>query len=714
MKEITKKRKLNKKLIIDICWVVLFLAGFIVALFTDYHSGGLICFEKLIEKKDYFTNFLWPAMDDYVKGIMIVASVGSGLIYSESIIDREFRKKTIIVVKNITLANVCLVDTIFVIVSLLCLKSVGWTTVFFGIVAIFAIISIVLNCREYKIVDCGEDTIEDIWKPAETRLNILLVTALFATAILINPFTNAISDAKEYYREINEERVHLCFGHNQENEYNRALVKVEFVNRYGESDRQYSMEQLEQEYTNFKKKSGSWSNLWQFCQDSIDIELKSQILDGSIDDRVLYDDYYRQLGGYYYPDKNVGAAYYDQIKDKLQDVIYYTVAVEDQLNMKGLTLRQVNDTVDLNEELPFYNDMEYETATKEQIIEACDAFAMHREPTDESKPDILYLDKLDFSLDVGLGKRFCDIEIIENNGYNISSIEWAQEVALDSYAFYGNDEELEPGKKYRVLITVDVPFTMDIAEEVKVSYDGMEEATVNIERYTVRDDAIVVELLFVASEANGLVCKGLGFNLCPIEPGDVVAECEAGDASRLCDGEYIGWLVYDVETGSAKEYTRETFSLDNKCYIAMVEITPDTSNDFSQVEEIHWGYREFKEYDEELHGYVAGEYPEAYYVKYLDEDEDRIVAYIPYFMVYGTGVDGDIWITYSDQNYAYLPSGAKVKFRDRPKTDYTAYEYKVTDFEGIEVDVAGNIMEDKYFTMPKQPIILTGYFEYKY
>ena len=716
MRDIIKNLKGNKKSIIDNVFVVLMVAGLFIALLIGFDNGGFICFEKLPEKKDYLVNFLWPAIGDYVKGALVIASLGSGFIYSESLLDAKAKPgaKSEIIIKNIALVNICIVDTAFVVLSLVCLKSFGWGTLYFGVMVIVSLVRIILNCKEYSIVD-DEGTIDEIWQPGSVRLNIIMAIALIGTFILSGTLSGALTNVEKYYREICTEKVDLCFGHIQGNEDNRALVKVEFVNRYGASKRQYNIEQLEQEYSNFKRGTGSWSNLWQFCQDSIEIELESQDLNWDTYDRYIYEDYTDDLGEYYFPNKHDGENVFVQRQDKLYDIIYYTIVIEDELNMKGLTLRQINDSVDLDTDMPFYIDMKYKTATKEQVIEACDVYAMRREPTDGTEPITEKIEKLDFSIDVGSGQKLGDVRGVEHGGYNISKIEWYKEISKDSYMFYNTSHKVEAGKKYKICVEVDVPLTMNIGNPVEATCQGVDYATVNVESYETQDDIIEVQIEFIANQTNGLTCKGLAIGLDAIAPDELVAECDLGDESRLCDGDYVGWLVYDIETGTAQEYTEETFSVDNMCYIAKVEITPDEDTSFDDVELVYCGNNiNIYEFSQEKHQYKAGKYPTAYFEKYTDEGEHRIVAYIPYYMVYGTGVDGDIWMSYSNQNYAYLPKGATARFRDRPRTDYKAYDYQVTDFDGTKVTVSGDLMKEKSFIMPDQPVIITGYFESKY
>lgn len=710
-----KKSKFKK--IIDVAWVVIFIATMLMLFFVANNTNSLTCLVDLVEKKDYYENFLWPALYEYVAIGLGVVTLTSGFIYAECFMDSEVKpdSRYALVIKNVSLVTTAAANVIFIICNIVCLKNVSVLLLFLLLVVIFAVISVAMNIKSYRESD-DEGTIDEIWRPGSFRINILTVAILLSTFILSGVISKEIGSAKLDYNIINDERIELCFGHNQYTEGNRATVKVEFVNMYNQSGREYSMDVLEQEYTNYKKGEGSWSNLWLFCQDSIDIELKNQMTTG-IYGRCIYDDSYRYLSEYYFPKNQYEDNY--AIKelrtDKLDDIIYFTVCVEEELNLQGLTLRQLNDSADLNEDLPEYVNLKYETATTQQVVDACHSFAKKREPVDGGQTSIGLVESADFTMEVGIGVRVGDIQITEAHGYNISDVKFYKLYGTSSYDEVSNGHKLEADKKYKVSVYLDFPIAYNIKNNLELSLTGMEYSSIQLSADSGKEvNQVIVDIYFVTSIENDMECKGVEIGLAPVSEETILSECEAGDKSRYCDSTYCGWQVYDFETGTVSDYTSDSIALDNTCYIAMVKVTPNSDVSFEYVELVYLGSNiNIYKYDEEKHSYKPKQYPKPYFVRMEEEGEEYLMAYIPYFQVYSTGVDGDLVNEYSDGNYVYLPEGAAVRFRDRPKLGYESYNYTAADFAGRDLNLSKDLLNDNKIYMPGYPITVTGYFQSK-
>lgn len=705
------------KKIIDAAWVVIFLATLLI-LFVGANKGGLTCIVDIVEKRDYYESFLWPAIYEFVAAGLGIVTLASGIIYAECFMDLAVKldSKEQLVIKNVSLVTTAVANVAFIIGNVLFLKNVSWIHLFLGLVVVFAVVCIIMNMKAYRDSD-EEGTIEEIWKPGGVRINILLGTIMMTALILSGSISKEIRNAKEDYINVNNDRIELCFGHIQGIEENRATVKVEFVNMYSKAGRQYSMEVLEQEYTNYKRGEGSWSNLWQFCQDSIDIELKNQMTTG-IYGRCIYDDGYRYLSDYYFPEDKYesNSATKELRRDKLDDIIYFTVCVEEELNLQGLTLRQLNDSADVNEDLPNYLDLKHETATTDQVIEACHSLAQKKEPIDGSEPSIELVESIDLTMEVGIGQEVGDIQITEAHGYNITAVEFYKAYGKYDYDEVSEGHKIENERKYKVSVYFDFPIAYNVKDDLALSLTGINYSSIQLGEVDINDiNRVKVDIYFEASMENEMDCEGVEIGLVSISENTVLAECEAEDESRLCDGAYYGWQVYDFETGTVQDYTEESLTRHNTCYIALIKITPDDGASFQDVELVYLGASiNAYEYDENKHSYKPKQYPEPYFVRMEEDGQEYLMAYIPYFQVFTTGVDGDLVNDYSGEHYVYLPEGGIVKFRDRPKFEYIAYKYVVTDFAGRELDLSQDILDDKRLSMPGYPITVTGYYEPKY
>lgn len=707
------KKKRNIK---DIIWTIILVVLVIIMLLAIPLYDKSMCLAKLVEDKAYYVNHLWPKLYTHVNIFFIIPLITATFYHSERIMDLDEKvgAKEELAIKNSALGMISALGVTYTLVCTFGLKLFNLSVIAFVAVVIFAIISIRQNYKEYKDID--EDvTIDDIWGGVGMRLNIWLVIIVVLGLLLFNTMAKNAFLAREEYIELSKAKVELCFGHIQDFEENRATVKVEFVNLYGDSDREYTLEQLEQEYTNFKTGKGSWSNLWYFCEESIDVELATQSSIPELDSRLLYDEKNYYLEKYYYPE----AGYMDTVEenkardDKLYDIVYFAVCVEEELNLKGLTLRQLNDSADLNEDLSDFLELEYESATTEQVVEACHNFAAKKEPVDGAAPIMSQVDSLKIYMNISPGQRISEVELRETNGFEIDRIDWFYEVGADSYSYVNSESRLLDDGEYMISLYFKIPLAYDVSDDLKVYLKGVNKQDVEIdEDFDGELNEIKVDIKLDVADVEELTYKGVEIGLESTEPGTDVVDCKGWDESRVCDSEYIGWKVYDITTGQATDYEEEEFSGDNLCYIATIKVTPEKGITFDDVEVVYHGSKiSIYEYDSTLHDYKAGEYPKPYFERVNENGEEYILAYVPYFMAYTTGEYGDLWNQFNYTNYVYLPEGAGFGIYQRPNLGYDYVKNGVTDFDGNEIDVEKSSATDITIYMPGEPIIVTGYFE---
>lgn len=708
MKKLLKKIKDN----IDTIWIVIYVATLFVLIIMAGTRWGFYCLDKVVEKKDYYVNFLWPSIFPYVAAGLGISTLATGFVYSEYLVDDspKVNGRDELIIKNISHITTAISNLSFIVVKLACLKCISWLSLYLLAVAIFAIICFVSNVKSYRESN-DKSKIEEIWQPATLRITLIMMAIVGGIIILGGGFKKGLADAKSNFLAVNSDKIELSFGHLQGFEDNRAIAKVEFVNMYGSSGRQYSMEQLEQEYTNFKTGKGSWSNLWLFSEESVNIELKSQII-GIDYDNYPYIEEHGELGKYYFDEESYNDDYRTRVEDKLYDVKFFLICVEQDLNSKGLTLSQINDSSGADAVDRNIDKRDYISATSEQVIEACRNFAKLREPLDGDVAQPENLENLELTFNMGIGSKLQDAQIEVDDAFTISHIKWQYEKSNGELEEADKTYRLEKGDIFAVSFEVNVPYIYQVDDYIKATVSGVECDLIYVQKSKEDYNKLEVQLIFTAEVENGLTVNAVEFGLKVMAPDELVADIETIDKSVFCDSEYVGWQVYDIHTGTASDYEEETFSGDNLCYIAVVEITPDDFTSFENVDEILFGDGiKVGEYDENLHKYKSGAYPKAYFVKSNEAGEDKIIAYIPYYMAETTGVDGDLWNTYVEGNYVYLPEHVAMKFRDRPKLGYEAYDYQVTDYNGNLVEVHVNLMDKKRFSMPAYPVIVTGYFE---
>ncbi len=712
------KKKRNLK---DIIWAIILVVLVIIMLISIPLYDGSICLAKLVEDKAYYVNHLWPKLYTHVNIFFIIPLITAIFYHTESLMDLDDKvgAKEELAIKNTALGMISVLGVAYTLVCTCGLKLLNISVIAFAAVVVFALICIRKNHIEYK--DTDEDvTIDDIWGGVGMRLNVWLGIVVVLSVILFNTMAKNAFLAREEYMNVSKAKVDLCFGHIQGFEDNLATVKVEFVNMYGNSDREYTLDQLEQEYTNFKTGKGSWSNLWYFCEESLEIELQTQSSLSELGNRLLYDVNINSLWKYYFPEEKYEREEKEQREkdgnDKFYDIHYFIVCVEDELNLKGLTLRQLNDSADLNEDLPNFLELEYESATKEQVVEACHSFAAKKEPVDGAAPLIEKVESIDLYINANPGMRISEMEITESKGLDIDRIDWFYAVGADSYSYINSETRYEHDEEYMISLYFKLPLAYDVADNLALSLEGVKYKSIEIdEKYDGELNEIKVDIKLEETGVEEQTFKGVQIGLESTEPGTDVVDCKGWDESRVCDSEYIGWRVYDIETGQATDYEAEEFSGDNLCYIATIKVTPEKGITFADVEVVYYGSKiSIYEYDSTLHDYKAGEYPKPYFEKINEDGEEYILAYVPYFMAYTTGEYGDLWNQFNYTNYVYLPEGAGFGIYQRPNLGYDYVKNGVTDYHGNAIDVEKSSATDITIYMPGEPIIVTGYFEPEY
>jgi len=393
-------KKNNADKIINILWLLaVAFTGF--CLLKTAESIGLKCIVDLVEQKEYYQDFLWPSIYNRASkatlGVVIVAL----FIYINSITNLELvpKGRSTLLIKNIAFVATSMALAVYMLFVILYLKGYSYWMIPMALVIVIGLGCTIRNIVIYKKLDSEknidddktadvdekvdtDENIDTIWKPVIVRLNIMLVTVLVCFFFVLADFKTRVDNARISYDELNEDIIDIGFGHECGMERNRAIVKLQFVNLYNETGRQYSMEVLEKEYANYKNGTGSWSTLWQFCRESIDIELdwdnekmthtkKPYWVDAQADGCMA--EHY--LGKKYRYDEDE----YNKLKiDLFMDIASFTSAVEEKLNAKGLTLNQSNDTS--ADERKYNRDFwrTYTTASEEEVYLACEAVASEK------------------------------------------------------------------------------------------------------------------------------------------------------------------------------------------------------------------------------------------------------------------------------------------------------------------------------------------------
>ncbi len=740
-KERTKqKNKKNLKSILNILWTIIFIVLAVGSITINNIPKLQLCLTKQVELQDYYTNFLWPELCGKVNLMYAIIVVVCGLVYFKATTDltSQLSDRSVIHIKNISIVITAIAGGIYGAVGIFYFKSASIVTVVIGLAIVLALVTLVAN-----LIQCSrlakEESVLTVIKPVIVRLIVLIATIGVCGLWLLKPLPEMKKNADKYYNGIYNHLMRISFGHKEGVGTNRALLKYEFVRRYSDSGREYDLEQLEAEYSNFLSGEGSWSNLWYFCHDSIDIELKSQQID-------IYKDFYPYNEGVVFVNYNDGDILYKYynikgrrneekdaiIEDKLGDVEFFCVCVEEELNSKWLTISQEGDStiVGFGEEPPGYK-----TATEEEVLAACDKFEADVESADGSRTNVEYGDSIDISMELSMDKPWKQLAITEKHDYAIGS--YYIEIYNENLKKYQDMDMLdadciEEDEEYKVTLYVKLPTHTEVAEHIDVNVEGVNAYYKIVKHYN--DDEqnyITVEFRFTTKAIEDTSVDSITVDYKHIRPGYHMYDVEPYDTNPICTIDSMEWSVYDVKTGALEPYAEDTFSEENLCYVAAVKIIPDADVTFDEVEyvNIYDGYffeEEFSvpEYDEKLHAYTAGSYPRAYYEKHLDDAGDYIMLYLPYYRAETKGEDprGDVYSMYGigkieTEQYIYVIEGSKVKLEEKSAIGAEVERYEVKKPDGtlaseeeVKVYEDPEYYNNPVFIMPAYPIEITGYY----
>ena len=507
---------MNKKIdkIINMVWL-LAVALVVVVLFRTSENFGLKCMVDIVEQREYYVEFLWPAIFNKVcksaLGVIVVALV----IYIQSMMDFDLdhKSRTFAYIRNIAYITVSLTLVGFVLFTTLYMKGYSYWMILFGVVILLSIcltIKNVVTCKSMERVnadessdveaedavddmektdskeDSDESRLDDIWVPVLKRFNFMLVAVGICCFFFCVNIKGNIDIAKASHYELNKEIIELGFEHEIGMEDNRALVKVQFVNLYTDTGRQYSLEILEDEYENFINGSGTWSNLWQFGRDSIDIELDSEYDITNDFVNLLYPTNVPDVVAEYYLGtdreykKETGNNdYKSAVGDMFMDAAAYTFMVENNLNAKGLTMRQSNDSSadERANDAKFWEV--YTSATKEDIYIACDE--VYRGII---TPE-LCVDMMDIEVNnVGAGDiKDASIQIADEN-IVISDYDFYELERIDGRDYKGDhispiDGVLVENQTYLIRVILELPVYATVDEDtLDVNVEGLDEEKV--------------------------------------------------------------------------------------------------------------------------------------------------------------------------------------------------------------------------------------------
>ncbi len=720
----------GKKSILNILWIVTFIVLAVGSITVNNQPNLQLCIADGVELQDYYMNFLWPALYRNINLLYAIIVTVCGLVYFKGITDVStgLSEKSVIHIKNLSIVVTAITGGLYLAVGIVYFKSVSIVSVVLGLMILLTLVSLVANIIASIHLGKEESKLK-IFSSVIKRFLVIFISIVISGMFLLTNLSDEKKETDDYYEKLYDELVEVAFGHEEGVETNRALLKYEFVRMYGDSGREYDLEQLKEEYANYKLGEGSWSNLWYFCHESIDIELASQQID-------IYTKFYPYYEGptmafgrdeilYRYYDIS-GEEKWNAVEDKLCDLQFFCVCVEEELNKKGLTLRQEGDS----SEEKFENtvsESEYQTATKEDILAACESFATNVEPLDGSQIEPEYVDALDISMELNMDKPWRQSTVTEKNGYVIDGYYMSILTSEKTNQFTPMlaTDSIKTNEKYKVKLYFNLPTSCQVAENIDVNIDGVNAYYVKVDSDEYTQNRVEVTFLFTTSvhKNNSVEAIEIGYN--HIRPWYTIYDATPVDINPICTIESMEWSVYDVKTGELKPYAEDTFSENNRCYVATIKIVPDGDKIFDNVENVnlinsYFGDITVPEYDEKLHEYTAGSYPKAYYEKHLGDDQDYIMLYLPYYQVETKANNGDLYSLYSintmeEEKYIYVIEGSKVKLVGDKASKQEIEEYKVEKPDGTNLSTQEVfILKDPErfnratFTMPAYPIKITG------
>ncbi len=526
-KEENMTKRVNVDNTINKLWL-LAVGLVVICLLRSAEKFGLKCLADAVEQKEYYMDFLWPAIYSKVSkttlGLVGVALFIYIDIAMDFRIDMSGRGATII--KNISFVATSVALTFYMLFTMLFMKGYSYWMIFFVVVIFMGIGFTIRNEIIYKRLKCEtkkadeeaeedtdkdadtnvEEDIDDIWKPVLKRLNIMLVGVLVCCFCFFANFKGKVEGAKNLHNELNNEIIRLGFGHKHGMERNRAIVKLQFVNLYNETGTQYSLDVLEKEYENYLNGTGTWSTLWQFCRDSIDVELDVSDIDdkyinmrSEVSDRSYMAEYYLGTESAY--EQKTGGDY-DVAKDEtFGDVKCFVYMVEQNLKGKGLTLHQINDSGAYDRQYSRDFWVVYNSASEEEVYTACEEVY-----NGVIAPELI-IEELNFEIsnvDAGSGIKEATVEVDDENAV-IADFDFYELERIDGRDYKGDhvspiDGVLVADKRYMARIILKFPVYAEVDEEtLRRAVDGIEEekigCAVHKESTCVR---VIVDVVFRA------------------------------------------------------------------------------------------------------------------------------------------------------------------------------------------------------------------------
>lgn len=469
------KKSIDLKGLIGGAWSVIFVLIFIISLVIDKNLDLISCLKDGLIEEEYHREFLWPTVYGKLGALLAIITFACGFVHIHCKMDIKSTtgSKGELLATNIAVTVQTMANIAYSIVSIGYLDCFSFFNVLLIAAIVFGIFSVIYNVKAYKNIQ-DEITRSKVWKTSVKYIIVVTVGIVVAFALNASKIPNGIKEAKENFKQVSNDKIDLCFGHLQGIEDNRVTVKVEFVNIYGASDKEYSLEQLEQEYTRFKNGEDGWDNLLAFCNESIAIELTYQRLESSTMSYPYGEGYGGSLLGYIGADdygRNTEATHYAE--GILGDVKFFGACVEDKLYENGLTMRQAGDSS--NTDGYKIGDKECETATAVQVKEACESVSKELEGVDEAG---IMVDSIDLDISYEIGKAIDDVVIIEENGYKIETESWyvmeSRNGEPAKYEGISKKIEFVPGYKYRVLLEVSLPTAMVGNKYIQVNIDGID------------------------------------------------------------------------------------------------------------------------------------------------------------------------------------------------------------------------------------------------
>ncbi len=721
----------GKKSIVNILWIVTFIVLAVGSITVNNQPNLQLCIADGAQLQDYYMNFLWPALYRNINLLYTIIVTVCGLVYFNGITDVStgLSEKSVIYIKNLSIVVTAITGGLYLAVGVLYFKSVSIVSVVLGLMILLTLISLVANIIACMHLDKEESKLKN-FSTVIRRFLVIFIAIVISGMFLLTNLSDEKKETDDYYEKLYDVLVEVAFGHEEGVETNRALLKYEFVRMYGNSGREYDLEQLKEEYANYKSGEGSWSNLWYFCHESIDIELSSQQID-------IYTKFYPYFEGptmafgrdeilYRYYDIS-GEEKWNAVEDKLCDLQFFCICVEEELNKKGLTLRQEGDSSEEKLENTV-SESGYQTATKEDVLAACQSFATNVEPLDGSQIEPEYVDSLDISMELNMGKPWKQSTVTEKNGYVIDGYYMSilTNEKIYQYGYMLESDSIKTNEKYKVKLYFNLPTSCQVAENIDVNIDGVNAYYIRVDSDEYTQNRVEVTFLFTTSvhKNNSVDAIEIGYN--HIRPGYTMYDAMPIDINPICTIESMEWSVYDVKTGELEPYAEDTFSENNHCYVAAIKIVPDGDKIFDNVGSVnlindYFGDIIVPEYGEKLHAYSAGSYPKAYYEKHLEDDQDYIMLYLPYYQAETKGVNGKLFSLYGintieEENFIYVIEGSKVKLVEDRTTKREVESFEVKKSDGTTVSDEVDVFDDpEYyskpaFIMPAYPVEITGYY----